>query len=97
MVDAELAINAVVSPELLPSPYAAAKGGNNGEISAEEGSSKEGSRQTSMCKISIEFTSYTTLKDVQVFLEAPEPLAITNSILKLSNLCKDIYVWILCA
>lgn len=78
MMESELSINAIVSPELLPSPYSARN---------ESAEDKE-ARQSSMCNISVELMSYTTLQDIQVFIEAAKPLVVSKDTLDLSNLCK---------
>lgn len=81
MTQAELLINVTVSPELLPSPYS--------QLMKEGGDEKE-TKQSTMCKISIELTSYTTLHDIQVVVDVDKPLAVTNDSVNLANLCKEI-------
>ncbi|XP_058789395.1 protein PTHB1-like isoform X2 [Phymastichus coffea] len=81
MLEAELSINATVSPELLPSPYVSL----HTDVDKEE---DKAAKQSSMCKIEIELTSYTTLRDVQVILQTSEPLVISKDYLSLTNLCE---------
>ncbi|OXU18994.1 hypothetical protein TSAR_009649 [Trichomalopsis sarcophagae] len=78
MMESELSINAIVSPELLPSPCS----------SRNESTEDKEARQSSMCKISVELASYTTLQEVQVFIEAAKPLVVSKDTLDLSNLCE---------
>lgn len=88
MLESELSINATVSPELLPSPYMSMR--DNGNVNSSNEDKEANNKQSSMCRIDIELTSYTTLHDVQVFLQADKPLVITKDDLFLANLCKDI-------
>ncbi|KAJ8675661.1 hypothetical protein QAD02_011447 [Eretmocerus hayati] len=87
MLESELTINAMVSPELFPSPHSAFLGDDIGE----DNKDSIGNRQCSMCKISVELTSYATLQDIQLYIDAPKPLVATKNLVYLSNLC-DRYV-----
>lgn len=90
---AELTINARVSPELLPRDDVE----KNNEKTREEkkdddDDDKDDERKKKkdkflMCKIEIELSTYTIVRDLQVYVDVDEPLAVTNDTLELDTLC----------
>ncbi|KAL7289854.1 hypothetical protein TKK_0016252 [Trichogramma kaykai] len=94
MLEAELAIQVYVSPELLPMQASPSRFSSSLDDNNEENKA----RQSSMCKISLELASYTSLRDVQVILEVEEPLKLSDDFLHYPTLrdkhSRDIFVYL---
>lgn len=76
-MDAELIISVTVSPDLEPRPRA-----------HQDDTKDESDGRNLMCKITIELSSYTPLRDVQVCVDAPRPFVAAKDHHVISNLCK---------
>ncbi|XP_026823747.1 protein PTHB1 [Ooceraea biroi] len=75
-LDAELIISVTVSPDLEPYPR------------ANQSDSKDDSESRNlMCRITIELSSYTTLRDVQVCVNVTKPFVAEKDYHIISNLC----------
>ncbi|KAK2576721.1 hypothetical protein KPH14_005377 [Odynerus spinipes] len=76
VTDMELLVNVNISPDLEPCPFVDKESKEDPEI-----------RQQSMCRATIELSSYTTLYDVQVCIEVSKPFVATIAYRTIQNLC----------
>jgi len=77
-MDAELIISVTVSADLEPCPR-----GNQDD-------SKDDSDRNLMCRITIELSTYMTLRDVQVCVDVSKPFVADKDRHVITNLCKQV-------
>nr|XP_050859304.1 protein PTHB1 isoform X2 [Vespula vulgaris] len=76
VTDMELLVNVNISPDLEPCPFVDKESKEDQEI-----------RQLSMCRATIELSSYTTLYGVQVCIDVSKPFVSTITYRVIQNLC----------
>ncbi|XP_015182680.1 PREDICTED: protein PTHB1 [Polistes dominula] len=76
VTDMELLVNVNISPDLEPCPFVDKESKEDQEI-----------RQVSMCRATIELSSYTTLYGVQVCIDVSKPFVSTITYRVVQNLC----------
>ncbi|XP_046830544.1 protein PTHB1 isoform X2 [Vespa crabro] len=77
VTDMELLVNVNISPDLEPCPFVDKESKEDQEI-----------RQLSMCRATIELSSYTTLYGVQVCIDVSKPFVSTITYRVIQNLCE---------
>ncbi|XP_011685214.1 PREDICTED: protein PTHB1 [Wasmannia auropunctata] len=82
-MDAELIISATVSADLEPCP----RGNQDDPKDDSEG-------RNLMCRITIELSTYTTLRDVQVCVDVSKPFVAEKNHHVITNLCKQVTYWL---
>ncbi|XP_066595732.1 protein PTHB1 [Prorops nasuta] len=83
--DVELQMNVVVSPDLEPCSYNRTTDAI-GDQQQDKGYSE--SKQSLMCRVNVELSSYTPLVDVQVSIHVSKPLVSSKIFENVSNLCE---------
>lgn len=78
-MDAELIISVTVSTDLEPCPR-----GN------QDDSKDDSEGRNLMCRITIELSTYTTLRDVQVCVDVSKPFVVEKDRHVITNLCKQV-------
>lgn len=78
-MDAELIISVTTSADLEPSPR------RNQDDSKDDSESRN-----LMCRITIELSTYTTLRDVQVCVDVSKPFVAEKDCYVITNLCKQV-------